>query len=151
MPWRFRSPTVLGYLAGMQLPEFLRAFDHWVALVLLCGIGGKMLWENFTDQPEKMAARDPTRGMTLIVLSIATSIDALAVGLGLALIDVSIWRASGSIGVITFLLSAIGIRFGGKLGVRWEHRAEILGAMVLIAIGLRIFISHGMDHGFGAH
>lgn len=137
--FQFLMP-VLGWLAGRGLSKWLQAVDHWVAFGLLAVIGGKMLWESFraADDPD----RDPTRGWTLLILSVATSVDALAVGLSLAFLEVSIWVPSLVIGVVAAVLSALGAVFGSRLGRRFGVWAERLGGVVLIAIGVKILVDH---------
>jgi putative Mn2+ efflux pump MntP len=132
--------TVIGWLAGRGLSRWLTAFDHWVAFGLLILIGGKMLWDSFRS--DDTACKDPTRGWMLLTLSIATSIDALAVGLSLALIAVSIWTASVVIGIVAALLSAVGAIFGSRLGRRFGVWAERFGGLVLIGIGIKILVDH---------
>jgi putative Mn2+ efflux pump MntP len=137
--FQFLMP-IIGWYAGSQLAGFIQQYDHWVAFVLLTYVGGKMLWEAFESQEAEN--QDPTRGLRLLTLSVATSIDALAVGLSLAMIGVSIWIPSVVIGVITAGLTALGITFGNRIGARWERWAEILGGIVLLLIGIRILVSH---------
>lgn len=132
--------TVIGWLAGRGLSRWLTTVDHWVAFGLLLLIGGKMLWDSF--RPEDAVCKDPTRGWLLLTLSVATSIDALAVGLSLALVAVSIWTASVVIGVIAALLSAVGALFGCRLGRRFGRWAERFGGLVLIGIGIKILVDH---------
>lgn len=137
--FQFLMP-VLGWLAGRSLSQWLGAIDHWAAFGLLALIGGKMLWESF--RAFESPARDPTRGWTLLILSVATSIDALAVGLSLAFLEVSIWMPSLIIGIVAALLSALGAVFGSHLGRRFGVWAERFGGLVLVGIGLRILVSH---------
>ena len=132
---------VIGWLAGRTVSSYIAAFDHWVAFGLLSVIGGKMIYE--AGHPEQAADRgDPTRGLMLVTLSVATSIDALAVGLSLAFLDLSIWLPSVVIGIVAGILTTVGICFGNRLGKQWEHRAELIGGGVLLLIGLRILLSH---------
>ena len=137
--FQFLMPVV-GWLAGRGLSRWLSAFDHWVAFGLLALIGGKMLWESF--RPPEGGGQDPTRGWMLLTLAIATSIDALAVGLSLAVLDVSIWVPSIVIGIVAAVLTAIGALFGSRLGRRFGVWAERFGGVVLIGIGIRILVSH---------
>jgi manganese efflux pump family protein len=138
--FQFMMP-VIGWSVGLQLSQYIDKYDHWVALGLLAFVGCKMLWEAGA-RSESNSSADPTRGLMLLTLSLATSIDALAVGMSMALLGVSIWLPSVVIGLITATLSAVGITFGGALGARWQCWAEIAGGAVLILIGLEIFISH---------
>jgi putative Mn2+ efflux pump MntP len=138
--FQFMMP-VIGWFFGRTLHQWISYFDHWIAFVLLAFIGGKMLWESFS-RIEYRHRRDPTRGWLLIALSIATSIDALAAGLSLAFLNVSIWVPSVTIGVVAATMTAIGMKFGSRLGVRFGKWAEMSGGLVLAAIGVRILVSH---------
>jgi manganese efflux pump family protein len=131
---------VIGWLAGSTFSAWLEAVDHWVAFGLLTVIGVRMIWESFRE--EKAPGRDPTRGWNLLVLAVATSIDALAVGLGLAFLGVSIWIPSLVIGIVAAVLSAVGALFGCRLGSRFGVWAERAGGLVLIGIGVRILVQH---------
>jgi len=131
---------VIGWLAGRGLSRWLGAFDHWVAFLLLVFIGGKMIWES--GRPSETGRGDTTRGWMLLTLGVATSLDALAVGLSLAFLEVSIWGASLVIGAVAAILTAVGALFGSQLGRRFGVWAERFGGMVLVGIGLNILISH---------
>ncbi len=132
---------VIGWYAGMTIQKWIVTFDHWIAFILLVLIGGRMLWEAF--HPEENVDRgDPTRGWSLVTLSVATSIDALAVGLTLAMLDVSIWIPSLIIGLVAGLLTIVGMLLGRFLGKHWGQRVEILGGLVLIGIGVKILVEH---------
>jgi len=138
--FQFMMP-ILGWLAGREVVAYVSAYDHWVAFGLLALVGGKMLLEaRHEKQPDRGV--DPTRGLMLVTLSVATSIDALAVGLSMAFIRVSIWFPSMVIGLVAAALSAIGITFGSRLGPRWGRWADLLGGIVLLLIGVRILLSH---------
>lgn len=131
----------LGWFAGSRIVNLISGFDHWIAFVLLLWVGGRMVKESFTkDDCEE--TEDPTRGKSLVILSIATSIDALAVGLSLAMVDGSIIFSALSIGLVSFLLSVVGSLLGSRLGARFGKRMELLGGILLIGIGLRVLISH---------
>jgi len=132
---------ILGWLAGSTIAPYIETWDHWAALGLLGFIGGKMLLNRGSDDGTDTCA-DPTRGLTLITLSVATSIDALAVGLSLAMIQVDVWLPALIIGIVAAAMSALGIAFGARLGCQWGRRAEIVGGLVLIGIGIRIVVSH---------
>jgi putative Mn2+ efflux pump MntP len=138
--FQFMMP-VIGWFAGRTISKYIYAYDHWIALGLLAFIGVKMIWEAFSDQPRE-ARGDPTRGWRLFLLSIATSIDALAVGLSLAFLQISIWMPSMVIGMVTAILTAIGICFAGRVGRRFGIWAEVAGGVILIVIGLKILYSH---------
>jgi putative Mn2+ efflux pump MntP len=138
--FQFLMPIV-GYLAGRTLAAQVDAYDHWFAFGLLTLVGGKMLidaWLRDDDEDRP----DPTRGWSLVTLSVATSIDALAVGLSLAFLGVPIILPSVVIGLVALLLTAVGITFGGRLFRHWGRGAEVLGGVVLLLIGLRVLISH---------
>jgi putative Mn2+ efflux pump MntP len=132
---------VLGWLLGISFVSYVASFDHWIAFVLLAFVGGRMVLSGMNTSVESHT-NDPSRGFTLVMLSIATSIDALAIGLSLAMLDVTIWYPSVIIGITTscFCLLAIGI--GRRLGAAFGKRMEIFGGVILITIGLRILLSH---------
>jgi manganese efflux pump family protein len=140
--FQFMMPVV-GWMAGETVAARMGGYDHWIAFGLLAYIGGKMLWDAcFEDPNARKDQADPTRGWTLVMLSIATSIDALAVGFSLALLNVNIWFPSVIIGLVAGGLTVVGIVFGSRLGARWERRAEAVGGVVLVLIGARIVASH---------
>jgi putative Mn2+ efflux pump MntP len=132
---------VIGWLAGLTIIQWVEAWDHWIAFSLLAIIGGRMIYEAFSDE-EKANDRDPTKGLSLVLLSIATSIDALAVGFSLSVIGVSIWMPALVIGLVAGVLTIVGMLLGGRIGDRWGTRVEIFGGLVLIAIGIKILIEH---------
>ena len=132
---------VIGWLAGLTIIQWVEAWDHWIAFSLLAIIGGRMVYEAFSDE-EKANDRDPTKGLSLVLLSIATSIDALAVGFSLSVIGVSIWMPALVIGLVAGVLTIVGMLLGGRIGDRWGSRVEIFGGLVLIAIGFKILIEH---------
>jgi putative Mn2+ efflux pump MntP len=138
--FQFLMP-VLGWFLGISFVSYFKAFDHWIAFCLLAFVGGKMIYEGLDRSLEKQK-KDPSKGMTMVMLSIATSIDALAIGLSLAMLDVNIWYPSIMIGVITTIMSLVAIRIGTHLGVMFGKRMEIFGGIILIAIGSRILYSH---------
>lgn len=133
--------AIFGWLAGGQLASRIGEYDHWVAFGLLALIGGKMLLEA-ARKTGPHTKTDPTRGLMLVTLSLATSIDALAVGASMALMQVSIWLPCVVIGLVAAALSTIGIRFGTRLGPRLGRWAEAVGGCVLVLIGVRILIAH---------
>ena len=139
--FQFLMP-VIGWYAGQTVADQIQACDHWVAFGLLSFIGGKMLWESRAVEDQGTRSGDPTKGWLLITLSVATSIDALAVGLSLSFINVSIWEPSVAIGLITGAMTALGMWLGHRFGHLFEKWAEIIGGMTLIGIGLKILISH---------
>jgi manganese efflux pump family protein len=140
--FQFLMP-IIGWNAGSYMRGYIDQYDHWIAFGLLSFVGGKMLWESRQLKEDRTTA-DPTRGVMLLTLSLATSIDALAVGLSMAFLGVSVWMPSIVIGVVTAILSTVGILFGGRIGNRWSRWAEVGGGVVLILIGLNILRSHWM-------
>jgi manganese efflux pump family protein len=133
---------IIGWLAGLTVARWIAPFDHWVAFGLLAAIGGKMIYESFRHEEPDEKRPDPTRGGSLVLLSVATSIDALAVGLSLALIDVEIWYPALVIGLVAGALTALGMWLGDKLGDLFGKRMETLGGLVLVAIGVKILVDH---------
>jgi manganese efflux pump family protein len=138
--FQFLMP-VIGWFVGIKLARWIGSFDHWVAFALLGYVGGKMLYAGCCDPEDKANAPDPTRGWTLVALSIATSVDALAVGLSLAMVRIDIWYPSVVIGIVTASLSFCGVELGNRLGRKLSNRAEIVGGLLLIGIGIRILFS----------
>jgi putative Mn2+ efflux pump MntP len=138
--FQFLMP-VLGWFAGTTIVRYISAYDHWVAFGLLAFVGGRMVWSGFHPE-EGSQKNDPSRGWTLVLLSIAVSIDALAIGLSLGIIGVTIWVPAGIIGIVTGLVSWLGLRLGNKLGEKFGKRMEIIGGMILILLGLRILLAH---------
>lgn len=140
--FQFLMP-VFGWYIGSGLVNLISSFDHWLAFGLLSFIGIKMISESFQQESATGRPRsDPSKGMNLLMLSIATSIDALAVGLSLAFLNINIWYPAAIIGIITAALSVIGITIGKSLGVKFGKKMEIAGGIILILIGLRILIIH---------
>ncbi len=138
--FQFIMPLI-GWLAGSTVVQMIEKFDHWVAFGLLALIGGKMIWEGFErDNNEEKA--DQTSGWPLLLLSIATSIDALAVGFSLSLLKTPVLFPALIIGVVCFIMTAIGMIFGKGLARIFGRKVEILGGLVLIAIGVKILIEH---------
>ncbi len=133
---------ILGWLAGVTLRTYIESFDHWLAFGLLAFVGGKMLWEARQSDKEGPPKGDPTRGMSLVILSIATSIDALAVGLSLAILGVTIWTPALVIGLVAGVLTLCGMLLGRRLGQAWGTGVEIAGGLILIAIGVKILLEH---------
>ncbi len=140
--FQFLMP-VAGWFLGISFVSYLRAVDHWIAFFLLAFVGIRMILEGLETATEKRK-KDPSRGMTMVMLSIATSIDALAIGLSLAVLDVTIWYPSVMIGIITMIMSFMAIKIGIKLGVMFGRRMEIFGGIILLIIGARILMSHLM-------
>jgi putative Mn2+ efflux pump MntP len=132
----------LGWLAGRTIVELISGFDHWIAFLLLAGVGGKMIWESFNSDNGDNKKTDITKGLPLLILSLATSIDAFAVGLTFAFLEINIALASATIGITAFIISIIGFIIGRKAGKLIGRRAEIVGGIVLIGIGLRVLLTH---------
>lgn len=138
---------LIGWLLGTQFAALITPVDHWVAFVLLALIGGKMIWDAVRGDDEDPAASCPAEGAPLdlrelTLLAVATSIDALAVGVTLAFLGVSIGWAMAVIGVTTFALSFVGVAVGNRFGARFEGPAALAGGVVLILIGLKILLEH---------
>ncbi|MBN2499017.1 MAG: manganese efflux pump [Deltaproteobacteria bacterium] len=143
--FQFLMP-VIGWYAGTAVVAFIASVDHWVAFGLLAYVGGRMIGSGLNPDARSFRG-DPSRGATLVILSLATSIDALAVGLSLAMVQVSIWYPSVVIGIVTAGLSLAGVRLGDRLGRVFGKRMEIAGGIVLLGIGARILLSHLLAHG----
>jgi len=134
---------VAGWFAGDKLLGFIRNFDHWVAFGLLALIGGRMIYESFGLSDDEKACRpDQTKGMRLLVLSLATSIDALAVGLSLGVVRTTILLPAAVIGATSFVLTIAGAKLGPVAGRLAGRRAELLGGLILIGIGVKILFEH---------
>ncbi len=137
--FQFLMPIV-GWLAGSTVSMQVVAYGHWLAFALLGLIGGKMLYDA-RSTAEKRASMDPSRGWMLVALSFATSIDAMAVGLSMAFLQVTIWLPCVVIGVVAALFSVVGIAFTGRVLHRWGRVANLVGGCILILIGVRIAVS----------
>lgn len=136
---------VVGWSAGLTVRSHIEAYAHWAAFALLVFVAQGMLRSAFRGEKNEATAKDPTRGMTLVVLSVATSIDALAVGLSLSMINISIWTPALVIGLVAGAFTTAGMHLGKMIGSvaklgRW---AEMTGGVVLLAIGLNILWDHG--------
>ena len=131
---------LIGWALGIRFQSLITNIDHWIAFVLLAVIGANMIKESFSKEEE---CPDASFGFkTMLTLAVATSIDALAVGVTFAFLDVSIVPAVLLIGATTFVCSAVGVKIGNVFGNRFQSKAEFLGGLVLIAIGLKILIEH---------
>lgn len=133
--------TVAGYFLGTIVSDFLKATDHWIALGLLSFLGIKMIFEGLKKSKDE-APKDFGNLIVLLTIALGTSIDAFAVGISFALLDVRIWTAGIIIGAVTFLASMTAIRIGKSAGKRLGNKVEIIGGLLLIAIGLKIFLEH---------
>ena len=132
-------PT-LGYLLGYQFRDKITAIDHWIAFILLVVIGANMIKEACSDDCEK--EDDSLDIKTMFLLAVATSIDALAVGITFAFLDVHIISAVSFIGVTTFVISAIGVKIGNVFGTKYKSKAEFAGGAILILLGVKILLEH---------
>ncbi|MBU1023426.1 manganese efflux pump MntP family protein, partial [bacterium] len=126
---------VIGWLAGRELSNMISRWDHWVAFGLLFFIGAKAIYSTTVKKDDDPLTFDPTKGFNLIMLSVATSLDALAVGLSFAILDVSIWYPVVVIGIVIALITTLGLMIGSSLGPKVSKRMEILGGLILIGIG----------------
>ncbi len=134
--------TVLGWFAGASIESFIQSFDHWIAFGLLTLIGGHMFIEALRTDDTGACSGDPTRGYRLVGLSIATSIDAFAVGISLGVLHSDVWFPSIVIGLVAAGFTVAGIRLGCRIGISMSHRIEILGGIVLVGIGVKILLEH---------
>lgn len=132
---------VIGYFLGESFENLVTSIDHWIAFILLLFIGINMLKEAF-GKSEDDNKNDDTGFKTMIILGLATSIDALAVGITFAFLEINIFVIATIIGVITFIISAIGVVIGNKFGDKYEKKAEILGGVILIVMGIKILLEH---------
>lgn len=133
--------TALGWLAGETVVRYVEGFDHWIAFALLGYVGINLIRAGL-DKDGKAFEQDPSTGRVLVILSLATSIDAFAVGLSIAILGVHVLVSVIMIGVVALLLSAIGLFAGTRLGETFGKRMEIIGGLILIAIGIRVVITH---------
>lgn len=132
---------VLGWLLGSAIAPHIRDWDHWVAFLLLTIIGGKATWEAIRGAQASEGRGDPTRGWSLVGLSLATSMDAFVVGLSFAMLNVTILYPAVVIGLVTATLTCAGMMIGGRLGAQFGRRMEIAGGLILIGIGLKILLA----------
>jgi manganese efflux pump family protein len=132
---------IIGWAIGRSFIDLISGYDHWAAFILLLIIGLRMFWEASRSGDEGRKT-DITRGVTLIVLGVATSIDALAIGLSFAFLKLNIWIASGIIGVVTFGVTNAGFYAGRKIGSLFGKWAKVFGGVVLVGLGLKILITH---------
>jgi putative Mn2+ efflux pump MntP len=136
---------VLGFFIGSAFSQAIESLDHWIALLLLGFIGGKMILDGLKELKYPEACLTSSKCLTpktLLLQAVATSIDALAVGVGFAIMKVDIYSAAIYIGIITFINSLIGSHLGKKFGELFKQKAEILGGIILIGIGIKIFLEH---------
>ncbi len=137
---------VIGWSAGLTVRSLIEQYDHWIAFGLLLFVGTSMIREAVTEKKEDRAGKDPTKGMRLVMLSVATSIDALAVGLSLSMLSVSVWTPAVVIGITAALFTILGLYIGSR-SVRvafLKKYAALLGGTVLYLIGVNILYQHGV-------
>lgn len=132
---------VAGWAAGITLEQYIKEYDHWVAFGLLAIIGGRMIWHSLSGKQENEII-DILKPVTLLLLAIATSIDALAIGISFALLDVSIIRPIIVIGLITFMFSLLGVYLGNRIGDFFQKKLILGGGVILILIGVKILSEH---------
>ncbi len=131
---------LIGYFLGIQFETYITAYDHWIAFILLALIGGNMIKEALSNEEETADASLAVKIM--LVLAIATSIDALALGVTFAFLQVNIWEAVSFIGVVTFLFSVAGLKIGNVFGTKYKSKAEFVGGVILILLGIKILLEH---------
>lgn len=134
---------LIGYFLGIGFEKYITKIDHWIAFLLLGFIGGKMIVEAIKEwNAEDKQEEDKLDIKELTILAVATSIDALAVGITFAFLSVNIWSAISVIGVTTFALSVVGVVIGNKFGSRYKNKAELAGGIILVLMGLKILLEH---------
>jgi putative Mn2+ efflux pump MntP len=133
---------IVGWLAGTSVRPLIERWDHWLAFILLAVVGGRMIIESLRSTDDEPLSTDPTRGWSLVLLSVATSIDALAVGLSFAALGVQVWTPAAVIGITAAAMTLLGTFGGRALGSRFGSRMAAIGGFVLIAIGTWILIEH---------
>ena len=137
---------VIGWAAGSLFEKYITSFDHWIAFGLLLFLGGKMVYDGIFDKEKKGEEKEdkPLKlgFVTLLMMAVATSIDALAVGVTFAFLKVNVWLAVSIIGATTFTCSLIGVGIGVKVGDKFKNKAEILGGVILILLGVKILLEH---------
>ena len=131
---------LIGYILGVNFREYIVSVDHWIAFILLGIIGGNMIKDSFSKECDNFD--DNVNFKTMIVLAIATSIDALAVGITFAFLKVNLILAISLIGIITFILSVVGTKVGNRFGDKYEKKAELVGGIILILLGTKILLEH---------
>ena len=130
----------IGYVLGAQFQETIASIDHWIAFVLLALIGGNMIHEALDNDEEEADASLDVK--TMFLLAVATSIDALAIGITFAFLKLNIIPAVCFIGIVTFIISFAGVKIGNVFGARYKNKAEIVGGVILILLGLKILLEH---------
>ena len=133
--------TFLGYFVGARFAPLVERYDHWISFVLLATLGAMMVWEAFGVEKSEDVKPDFS-AKTMLLLAVATSIDAMAVGVSLAFQDADIWLATLLVGLVTMLFSAVGLKLGSLFGNRYKMVAELVGGLILLFIGIDILVSH---------
>ena len=134
---------LIGWAVASTFEQYITDYDHWIAFGLLFVLGGKMIWDSIKKDDEAETEKPLNIGFkTLLLMAVATSIDALAVGVTFAFLQVNVWAAIALIGAITFALSFAGVFIGVKLGDKFEQKAEFVGGLILIMIGVKILLEH---------
>ena len=131
---------IIGYFLGLTFSKYIVSFDHWVAFILLAIIGGKMIYDSFKKENENIDGSLSFKSM--FTFAVATSIDALAVGVSFAFLKVDIWVSAIIIGIVTFLFGAVGVKIGSIFGTKYKNKAELLGGIALCLIGIKILLEH---------
>ena len=132
---------LLGWLLGSRFSGYINSVDHYIAFALLALIGGKLIYEAWKNRKEELVCT-PLRPLELILLGVATSIDALAAGVALAVLDINIWQAIALIGLITLALSFLAFKLGRRFGAGLHAKAQLVGGVALVFIGLKILVEH---------
>lgn len=133
----------LGWLLGSRFARYITRYDHWIAFLLLLFIGGKMIWDTLHEGGKEQDFTDSSLDLKeLLLMAIATSIDALAMGITFAFLSVKIGKASAIIGCTTFVISAIGVFIGNRFGARYKNKASLTGGIILILIGCKVLLEH---------
>lgn len=134
---------LIGYFVGRQFEQYIVDWDHWIAFALLAVLGGKMIWDGLKKEaPEAAGTADRLNVKGLFLMAVATSIDALAVGVTFGFLKTNIWAAISVIGCVTFAVCIFGVLIGNRIGLRFKNGAEILGGAILILMGLKILLEH---------
>ena len=143
--FQFLMPVV-GWALGLSVRSYIETWDHWIAFAMLALVGLNMLREAWFGEEEESSSGDPSRGLQLVMLAVATSIDAMAVGLSFAMLGVSVWWPAAVIGLVCAAITATGVKLGRLLGSSsfLGNKASVLGGLVLIGIGLKILHEHGV-------
>ena len=131
----------IGWLLGVRFSAAITSIDHWIAFVLLCFIGGSMIRESRSEEDEEEMDAS-VRPKEMLTMAVATSIDALAVGVTFAFLQVSLIPAVSTIGIITFMISVLGVKIGNVFGMKYKSKAEFAGGVILILIGWKILMEH---------